>query len=130
MTRDKKVKKASAPARRRQLLKNVKKGKGVSSDFFKRHGWLVIFFMVVILVLTGMRYRTKVYMMQIKKLRTELKQAENERIEEKALYMSMIREQDMVELARRYELGLSFPVKPPYVLTLEAADSVAHPKPE
>ena len=118
------MKKGMLNPRRRRLITDIRKGRGVSSDFFRRNGWLIIFFTVVILVLTGMRYRTKVYMRQIKNLRTELKQAENERIEEKALYMSLIRETDMVELARKYDLGLGFPVKPPYVLDLEATDSL------
>lgn len=78
----------------------------------------------MVLILLGMRYRTRVYMRQIKDLRTELKQAENERIEEKARYMSMIRETDMVQMAQKHNLGLVFSDKPPFVLQTDATDSI------
>lgn len=115
--------------RGRRFFRNIKKGRGVSSDFFRRHGWLIIFFTVVILVLIGIRYRTRVYMSEIKTLRQELKHAQNKCIEEKALFMSLIREHDMVELAREHNLGLGFPVQPPYQLTEDAVDSVAEEVP-
>lgn len=115
--------------RRNRFLKDVKKGRGVSADFFRRHGWLIVFFTVVILILIGMRYRTRIYMKQITDLNTELKEAQNEMIAEKSRYMSLIRETDMVELTRKYNLGLEFPLRPPYVLGLEATDSVAVPDP-
>lgn len=110
--------------RRDRLVGDLRKGRGLSVDFFRRNGWLIIFLTVIILVLIGVRYRTRVYMHEIKTLRQELRNAENEHIEEKALYMSMIRETDMVEMSRRYGLGLTFSDKPPYTLHLDALDSI------
>lgn len=92
---------------------NIRKGRGISVDFFRRNGWLIIFLTVIILVLIGVRYRTRVYMREIKELRQELRSAENEYIEEKARYMSLIRETDMVQMSARYNLGLTFSDKPP-----------------
>lgn len=117
----------SAVATKRGLrgkMANMRKGRGVSLDFFRRNGWFICFLIVVVLILLGMRYRTRVYMRQIKDLRTELKQAENERIEEKARYMSMIRETDMVQMAQKHNLGLVFSDKPPFVLQTDATDSI------
>lgn len=110
--------------RRGKMISNLRKGRGLSVDFFRRNGWLIIFMTVIILVLIGVRYRTRVYMHEIKTLRQELRNAENEYIEEKAVYMSMIRETDMVEMLQRYGLGLTFSDKPPYTLHLDALDSI------
>ena len=63
-------------------------------------------------------------MREIKELRQELRSAENEYIEEKARYMSLIRETDMVQMSARYNLGLTFSDKPPYTLRLDALDSL------
>lgn len=112
--------------KRRNIVADVRKGRIVSLDFFRRNGWLIIFFTVVILVLIGMRYRTRVYMTNINKLRVELKKAQNDCLEQKATYMSLIREKDMVELTQRHNLGLVFTDKPPYLLKPDAVDSVAH----
>ena len=100
----------------RGMMANMRKGRGVSLDFFRRNGWFICFLIVVVLIL--------LYMRQIKDLRTELKQAENERIEEKARYMSMIRETDMVQMAQKHNLGLVFSDKPPFVLQTDATDSI------
>ncbi len=121
-------KQSSAPgtirAKRHELVGNIRKGRGISLDFFRRNGWLIIFLTVIILVLIGVRYRTRVYMREIKELRQELRSAENEYIEEKARYMSLIRETDMVQMSARYNLGLTFSDKPPYTLRLDALDSL------
>ena len=108
----------------RGMMANMRKGRGVSLDFFRRNGWFICFLIVVVLILLGMRYRSRVYMRQIKDLRTELKQAENERIEEKARYKSMIRESYMVQMAQKHNLGLVFSDKPPFVLQTDAPDSI------
>ena len=102
----------------RGMMANMRKGRGVSLDFFRRNGWFICFLIVVVLILLGMRYRTRVYMRQIKDLRTELKQAENAR------YMIMIRETDMVQMAQKHNLGLVFSDKPPFVLQTDATDSI------
>lgn len=110
--------------RRARFFKNVRKGRGVSVDFFRQNGWVIVFFTVVILMLIGMRYRTRIYMKQIHDLKQELKEAHNELIAAKSSYMSMIRETDLVNLTQSHHLGLEFPLNPPYILPLDEADSV------
>lgn len=121
----KKTRKAAADASRglagrsRSLLSNLRRGRGVSVNFFKSHAWIIIFFMAVVVMLIGMRYRTKVNMRRITELNKELKQAESDKIAEKALYMSLIRETDMVKLANDHNLGLRFSDEPPFLLDID-----------
>lgn len=125
---DSAAKESSLSRRRRNIIADVRKGRGVSVHFFRRNGWVIMFFTVVILVLTGMRYRTRVYMKEINQLRVELKKAENERMTEKSKYMSLIRERDMVELSQRHNMGLIFADKPPYILQLDEKDVAGAPQ--
>lgn len=94
-------------------------GRGVSVNYFRRHAWLIVLIVCAILVLIGARYRTKTSMMQIKQLRVELQQAENEKLDEKARYMSLIRETDMVKRVNDAHLGLVFQDQPPFQLSAE-----------
>lgn len=110
-----------------KLGRTLRSGRGVSLDFFIRNVWVMIFFIVVILVLSGMRYRTRNYKEQINALTDQLREVRSEMMANKAAYMSLIRENDMVELSHKYNLGLEFPLRPAYVLTLTEADSVGAP---
>ena len=94
-------------------------GKAVSVNFFKNNAWLLIIFIVIVLSLMGMRYKTKTKMEQIKKLEKELVESESEKLKEKAAYMSLIRETEMMRLVEQNNLGLMFQEQPPYEITLE-----------
>ena len=58
-------------------------------------------------------------MMEIKKLNIELKQAESSKLQEKAAYMSLIRESEMKRLVEDKGLGLQFQEQPPYEVDME-----------
>ena len=45
----------------RGMMANMRKGRGVSLDFFRRNGWFICFLIVVVLILLGMRDRTRIY---------------------------------------------------------------------
>lgn len=94
-------------------------GRGVSVNYFRRHAWLIVLIVGAIVVLIGARYRTKTSMMTIKQLRVELQQAENTKLDEKARYMSLIRETDMVKRVSEANLGLVFQEQPPYELNVD-----------
>lgn len=93
-------------------------GKTVSVNFFKANAWLLLIFIVIVLALMGMRYKTKTKMEQIKKLEKELVQSESDKLREKAAYMSLIRETEMLRLVRQNRLNLIFQEQPPYEITL------------
>lgn len=95
-------------------------GKAVSVNFFKNNAWLLLIFIVIVLSLMGMRYKTKTKMEQIKKLEKELVESESEKLKEKAAYMSLIRETEMMRLVQKNNLGLIFQEQPPYEITLES----------
>lgn len=94
-------------------------GQSVSVEFFRRNAWLLIVFIVAILSLMGLRYKTKTKMEEIKKLTLELQRAESSKLQEKAAYMSLIRETEMRRLVDEKNLGLEFQEYPPYELILD-----------
>ena len=124
--KNKKNKKDSKGSRVRETAANwlidMRYGKTVSVNFFKNNAWLLITFLVIVLALMGMRYKTKTKMEEIKKLEKELVQSESDKLREKSAYMSLIRETEMMRLVRKNNLGLIFQEQPPYEITLQAAE--------
>ena len=98
----------------RKWTSGLRYGRGVSIRFFHQNLWLLVLIIVVVLVLIGLRYRTKTRMMEIKQLTTELEHAENYKLEQKAAYMSLIRESEMKRLVTEKNLNLEFQQTPPY----------------
>lgn len=99
-------------------IADVRYGRSLSVDFFKRNAWLLMIFVVAILSLMGLRYKTKTRMEEIKRLTVELQRAESSKLQEKAAYMSLIRETEMKRLVEEKGLGLQFQENPPYELEL------------
>ncbi len=117
-------KKESAPDRKNKKqmpswLVDIRYGRSLSVDFFRRNAWFLMVFVVAMLSLIGLRYKNKTKMMEIKRLNTELKQAESAKLQEKAAYMSLIRESEMKRLVEKKGLGLQFQEQPPYEVELE-----------
>ena len=54
---------------------DVRYGRSLSVEFFKRNAWLLMVFVVAILSLMGLRYKTKTKMEEIKRLTVELQRA-------------------------------------------------------
>lgn len=104
----------------RGWLRNMRGGRSVSLDFFRRNGWALAILLIVILSLMGLRYKTKTRMVQIKRLNKELKEAESEKLREKQEYMTLIRQTRMNELVRENHLGLIHQEQPPYELETDA----------
>lgn len=100
-------------------ISDLRYGKTVSVNFFKTNAWLLMAFIAVVLALMGMRYKTKTKMEEIKKLERELVQSESDKLKEKAAYMSLIRETEMMRLVAENNLGLVFQEQPPYTVELE-----------
>lgn len=74
---------------------------------------------IAMLSLMGLRYKTKTRMEEIKRLTTELQLAESSKLQEKAAYMSLIRETEMKRLVEEKGLGLIFQEQPPFELELD-----------
>lgn len=96
-------------------------GRSLSIDLFTSNAWLLLLFVVVILALMGLRFKTKTKMEEIKQLTVELKRAESHKLHEKSLYMSTVRESEMVKMVREKNLNLEFQEQPPYELTYDEA---------
>ena len=119
--RNNKVKKEKKPKTSRgySLISDVRYGRSMSVEFFKKNAWLLMIFVVSMLALMGLRYKTKTKMEEIKKLTAELQIAESSKLQEKAAYMSLIRETEMRRLVEETGLGLEFQEQPPFELTLD-----------
>lgn len=100
-------------------VSDVRYGRSLSVEFFKHNAWLLLVLVVALISLMGLRYKTKTKMEEIKKLSTELQLAESSKLQEKAAYMSLIREIEMKRLVDEKGLGLDFQEKPPYELTVD-----------
>ena len=100
-------------------LSDMRYGKTVSVNFFRNNAWLLIIFISIVLALMGVRYKTKTKMEEIKKLEKELVESESNKLREKAAYMSLIRETEMMRLVKDNHLGLIFQEQPPYEIELE-----------
>ncbi len=98
---------------------DLRYGQSLSVEFFTRHAWVLIIFIVTMLALIGLRYKTKSKMAEIKTLTIELDRAESTKLQEKSRYMSLIRETEMKRLVDKRHLSLDFQECPPYELVVD-----------
>lgn len=98
-------------------VEDMRYGQTISIEFFKTNAWLLLVIVVLVLALMGLRYKTKTTMVEIKNLTTELQKAESEMFNEKASYMTLIRESEMKRLVKERGLPLEFQEQPPYKLS-------------
>ena len=103
----------------REIVNDVRYGRSLSLEFFRQNAWLLMLFVVAIIALMGLRYKTKTKMEEIKSLTVELQRAQSSKLQEKAAYMSLIREAEMKKLVDSKGLGLQFQEYPPYELIVE-----------
>ena len=103
----------------RDLMNDMRYGRSLSLEFFRQNAWLLMLFVVAIIALMGLRYKTKTKMEEIKALTVELQRAQSSKLQEKAAYMSLIREAEMKKLVDEKGLGLQFQEYPPYELSLK-----------
>ncbi|MDE5808089.1 MAG: hypothetical protein K2H76_08215 [Muribaculaceae bacterium] len=97
-------------------MSELRYGRSVSLEFFKTNAWLMLIFVVAMISLMGLRYKTKTKMSEIKQLNKELQRVESEKLQEKARYMSLIRETEMRKMVSEKGLDLQYQDQPPYVL--------------
>ena len=103
----------------RELMNDMRYGRSLSVEFFRKNAWLLMLFVVAIIALMGLRYKTKTKMEEIKQLTVELQRAQSSKLQEKSAYMSLIREVEMKKLVDKQGLGLQFQDLPPYELALD-----------
>lgn len=99
-------------------MQDMRYGQSLSIDFFTKNAWLLIVLLIAVLSLIGLRYKTKTKMEEIKRLTHQLELAQSSKLQEKAAYMSLIRENEMQRLVKEKHLGLIFQEQPPYEVEL------------
>ena len=102
----------------KDLVNDMRYGRSLSLEFFKQNAWILMLFVVAIIALMGLRYKTKTKMEEIKQLTVELQRSESSKLQEKAAYMSLIREAEMKKMVEEKGLGLQFQEFPPYELDI------------
>ncbi|MCM1153368.1 MAG: FtsL-like putative cell division protein [Muribaculum sp.] len=110
---EKKVNSLHAP---KKILTDLRYGRSLSVDFFRKNAWLLILIVVLTLSLMGLRYNTKMKMKEINKLENALLRARSEKLREKSQYMTLIRESEMHRLVQQKGLGLEFQEDPAYTV--------------
>lgn len=103
----------------RRNTEELRSGRAVSIEFFKRNAWLLIAIITALIGVMGLRYRTKTRMTEIKTLNRELQRAESDKLHEKAFYMTLIRETELTKLTTEKNLGLKYQEEPPVVIECE-----------
>lgn len=103
----------------RRNTEDLREGRAVSLEFFKRNAWIIIAIITALIAVMGLRYRTKTRMTEIKQLSRELERAESEKLHEKAWYMTLIRETELTRLTTEKRLGLRYQEEPPVVIECE-----------
>lgn len=99
-------------------MEDLRYGRTLSVEFFRNNAWILVVIVVSVIALMGLRYKTKTKMEEIKRLTEELQRAESSKLQEKAAYMSLIRETEMRRLVEEKGLGLQYQEYPPYELYL------------
>ncbi len=102
---------------------DLRSGRAVSLEFFKRNAWMIIAIITALIGVMGLRYRTKTRMSEIKQLNRELERAESDKLHEKAWYMTLIRETELTRLTTEKHLGLRYQEEPPVVVECEGLSS-------
>ncbi len=108
-----KNKKSKTPHDKKGLWQGLRTGESISLNYFRSNAWLMVTLVVVILALIGLRYRTMTKMVEINKLNKELARTQSIKLQEKASYMTLIRETEMKRLTQSKGLGLTFRDQPP-----------------
>lgn len=103
-----------------EWMQELREGRSISLELFRKNAWLVILMMVTMIALMGLRYKTKTRMREINRLNNQLIEARSEMLMEKAEYMSLVRESEMERLVNEKGLGLSFQEQPPYRVSLDS----------
>lgn len=103
-------------------VNEVRYGRSISLEFFKRNAWLLMIIVVAVISLIGLRYKTKTKMAEIKRLNVELARAESYKLQKKAEYMSLIRETEMRRMVRENGLALEFQEQPPFEIIDDGKD--------
>ncbi len=104
----------------------LRSGRAISLEFFKRNAWMIIAILTALIGVMGLRYRTKTRMSEIKQLNKELQRAESDKLNEKAWYMTLIRETELTRLTTEKRLGLRYQEEPPIVIECEGLKSTSN----
>lgn len=99
-----------------RISKRVAHGNVVSSEFVKRHWLPLLIAVVMVIIFITSKYQCMTYMEQIKGYERELEVAKTERIRQRALYMSRIRESAMQQMVDSVLPGMGIQEQPPYQL--------------
>lgn len=97
-------------------LQSTARGRVLSIKFFKKYMFQIIFITVLIMMYVASRYDYKTSMEETVKLKDELNIARTEMQQQRARYMSSIRESSMQQIVDTMHLDLAIRERPPFVI--------------
>lgn len=118
-SRASKGKEETAKRGRVSIMRRALHGRMLSLDFFSRHWLWVLTIVVMLMIYITSRYTCQTQMEDIQRLTRELEVAKTERVREKSVYMSRIRESQMQHMVDSLHLGLTVQEQPPYKISLK-----------
>lgn len=118
-SRASKGKEETAKRGRLSIMRRALHGRMLSLDFFSRHWLWVLTIVVMLMIYITSRYTCQTQMEDIQRLTRELEVAKTERVREKSVYMSRIRESQMQHMVDSLRLGLTVQEQPPYKISLK-----------
>ncbi len=101
------------------LLRRALYGRLLSTEFFVRHWVTIALLMAMIIIYITNKYECQTSMETIQRLERELEIVKTERVRERSIYMSRIRESAMQELVESMKLNLQVQERPPFKISYE-----------
>ena len=98
------------------IIKQIKQGRIVSSDFFKKHWVTIALLLIIAFVYISAKYTCQLRKEKIIALRNDLNNAKTDCVKYSADFKSQIREAKMKSLVDSMKLNLVTPEQPPFKL--------------
>ena len=112
--------KDTTPKKRRDnVVKRALHGRLLSTEFFARNWVSITLLMFMIIGYITNKYQCQTSMETIQRLERELEVVKTERVRERSIYMSRIRESSMQQLVERMHLNLEVQERPPFKIQYE-----------
>ncbi|WP_407400992.1 FtsL-like putative cell division protein [Sodaliphilus sp.] len=99
------------------MARDMRKGRFLSVEFFKKNLVYIVFIMGMIVMSIANKYKCMTYKDEVMSLEKQRASIETDWVNSKAKYNSMTRESQMTTLMDSMRLDLTSPEQPPYILS-------------
>ena len=100
-----------------KILRETVQGRSISVEFFRRYAIYIVGLNIMVLCYIGNKNIYQSRQEMVLKLQSDLKDAKTDLVDMSARYNSMVRESHMVAYVDSFNLPLTAPDRPPYVIS-------------